>query len=46
MRSPDPLVHSLVALHLSDLNVLMDFMWSLRDKFIYWDHDYQYCEFH
>ena len=20
-------------------------MWSLRDKLIHWDHNYQYCEF-
>ena len=24
---------------------LMNLMWSLRDKLIHWDHDYQYCEF-
>ena len=23
----------------------MNLMWSLRDKLIHWDHDYQYCEF-
>ena len=23
----------------------MDLMWSVRDKFIHWDHDYQYYEF-
>ena len=24
---------------------LTDLMWSLRDKLIHWDHDYQHCEF-
>ena len=23
----------------------MNLMWSLRDKLIHWNNDYQYCEF-